>query len=358
MTVGFFAPLPPARTGVADHAAHLLTILRAAGAVEVQPQRAGINLYHLGNNLLHVEIYRNALRTPGVIVLHDAVLHHFLLGLLSRDEYIEEFVFNYGEQNRASGIALWRDRATSAADERYFAHPMLRRICAASRAIIVHNPAAAKMVLAHVPEARVVEIPLLWFEDPEPGTAETEATRRALGVDPDEMLCGLFGHLRESKRVRVVAEACAEAGVRLLAAGECASDLERALRPALSQPFVIRRGYTPPAEFRNLACAVDVCANLRYPSAGETSAISIRLMAAGKPVLLTASEENSRYPADGCLRIEPGLPEKAHLVEALVWLRRSPIYGREIGERAAAYIHREHASARVAESYWNVLRSA
>ncbi len=83
MTVGFFSPLPPARSGVADYSAELLRALEIdepLGAVKVNARDADVPLYHLGNNPLHGEIYRHALETPGVTVLHDAVLHHFFLG--------------------------------------------------------------------------------------------------------------------------------------------------------------------------------------------------------------------------------------------------------------------------------------
>ena len=39
MTAGFYSPLPPARTGVADYAARLLGALRRYGNVEVSAQR-------------------------------------------------------------------------------------------------------------------------------------------------------------------------------------------------------------------------------------------------------------------------------------------------------------------------------
>ena len=100
MTVGFHSPLPPAATGVAEYAATLLAALRERGEVVPGARDAGVHLYHLGNNQLHREIYRRALEKPGVVVLHDAVLHHFLLGSLDREAYIEEFVYNYGEWHR------------------------------------------------------------------------------------------------------------------------------------------------------------------------------------------------------------------------------------------------------------------
>ena len=64
-------------------------LLRRHGSVEPGARRADIALYHLGNNQLHRKIYRRALAKPGVVVLHDAVLHHFFLGSLDRAEYVE-----------------------------------------------------------------------------------------------------------------------------------------------------------------------------------------------------------------------------------------------------------------------------
>src|SRR4029077_3927388 len=92
LKVGFFSPLPPARTGVADYSAALLRALQPLGQVAVNEGDADIALYHVGNNQLHREIYQCALDAPGVVVLHDAVLQHFFLGSLSEPDYVAEFV--------------------------------------------------------------------------------------------------------------------------------------------------------------------------------------------------------------------------------------------------------------------------
>src|SRR5260370_40269065 len=111
MTVGFYSPLPPAPTGVADYSAALLDALRKHGQIEVDTECCDVALYHLGNNHLHREIYLRALETPGVAVLHDAVLHHFFLGTLSADEYAAEFVYNYGECIRRLATEQWSKRS-------------------------------------------------------------------------------------------------------------------------------------------------------------------------------------------------------------------------------------------------------
>ena len=329
--------MPPARSGVADHAAELLPVLSSRFEVEVG--RAGdVNLYHLGNNQLHADIYRRALQEPGIVVLHDAVLHHFALGLFTRDEYIEEFAYNYGDWSRHLAAELWANRARSAGDPRYFQYGLLRRVVERSRAVIVHNPAAARAVRQHVPNARVFEIPLLWKPIPVHSITYNQRFR-----------CGVFGHLRESKRLPVVIEACRRTDVDLTIAGEMSSDLRRALGQFACEPYASRE------RFLQRLQEVDCCINLRYPPAGETSAIGILLMGLGKPVIFTESEEIERYPDDACVRIEHGLGELDNLTDVLTWLRLRRSHARSIGARAAEYIRREHAAERVANLYAQAL---
>jgi glycosyltransferase involved in cell wall biosynthesis len=353
--VGYFSPLPPLRTGVADYAEALLDALKQHGRVDVSSTSADVNLYHLGNNQLHRDIYQRAIREPGVVVLHDAVLHHFFLGALDRGEYIEEFVYNYGEWMRERAASLWDRRARSAAEAEYFDYPMLKRIAEVSRAIVVHNSAAADLVRRHVPAARVVEIPHLYSGAPAVDPQEVAHLRQSIG---GATVFGVFGHLRESKRVHTVIRAFHDAKLpdaRLLLAGECvSSDLERALEPS---DGVIRVGYLDERDFWTYAHATDVCINLRYPSAGETSGIAVRFMGIGKPVVMSVGPEIAQIPATACLRVDIGVREQAMLTEYMRWLSALPRDAREIGARGAAHIAAHHGVDAVARQYWEVLRS-
>jgi len=362
VTVGFYSPLPPARTGVADYSAALLAALRRHGPVEVSPASCDVALYHLGNNALHAAIYRRALERPGVVVLHDAVLHHFFLGQLTEAEYIEEFVYNYGEWSRGLARALWTARASSGSDRRYFDHPMLRRIAERSRAVVVHNPAAAGVVRKHAPDARVVEIPHLFVPPPDPpGVADALRYRQQLGVEPGTLLFGVFGYLRESKRLAAVMDAFAtlhreDPKTALLIAGDfVSSDLQRAVESQLAMPGLLRKPHMTEGEFWLAASAIDVCINLRYPAAGETSGIAVRMMGLGKPVMVTESEEESRIPEDACIRVAAGVAEGESLLAYLRLLAGMRAVGPAVGERAAAYVREHHAVERVAEQYWELL---
>jgi len=363
LTVGFFSPLPPARSGVADHSAELLRALSPLGAVKVNARDSDVPLYHLGNNPLHREIYQYALDTPGVAVLHDAVLHHFFLGGENEQRYIAEFVYNYGHWSEDLAHELWRRRSRSAADPEYFRYPMIKRVVQRSQAVIVHNPRAAALVHEHVRGATVHEIPLL-FDLPAdlPPPSEVIRWRARLGVPANTFLVGVFGYLRESKRLlallRAFQRARRSADMVLLIAGDIVStDLARSVEPMLrDDPGILRIGYLEDREFWLCASAVDACINLRYPMAGETSAIAIRLMGLGKTVLVSAGDETSRFPEAACVRIDPGQAEEEMLVEYLVWLARCPSDSRAIGHRAAEHIREHHSPDRVARLYWRALR--
>jgi glycosyltransferase involved in cell wall biosynthesis len=361
VTVGFYSPLPPARTGVADYSADLLAELRTRGAVEIAPERCDVALYHIGNNALHAGIYRRAVAKPGVTVLHDAVLHHFLLGQLDEAEYIEEFVYNYGEWHRGLARDLWRARASSASDRRYFEYPMLRRIAESSRAVVVHNPAAAEAVKAHARDAKVVEIPHLFHAPPAVSGADALRYRQRIGVEPGAFLFGVFGYLRESKRVAQTVDAFLELRrelprAALLLAGEFASsDLKRSMAPRMTSPGIVRLPYLAEHEFWLAAHAVDACINLKYPGAGETSGIGIRLMGIGKAVLMTDAPECARYPEDACVRVPPGAAERASLLAHMRMLAGMPSVAGEIGHRAAAYICERHGLACVGNRYREIL---
>src|SRR5205823_6851379 len=112
----------------------------------------------------------------------------------------------------------------------------------------------------------------------------------------------LFGYLRESKRVMAALRAfqkvrAARPNTAFLLAGDFVSpDLARAIAPFLGQPGVVRAGHLPDRQFWLAASAADACVNLRYPSAGETSGIGIRLMGMGKPVIVSNGEEYARFP--------------------------------------------------------------
>ena len=89
MKVAYYSPMPPERSGIADYSRLLLPALRERIDVEVvrrgrkrPPRGTDLALYHVGNNPdAHGWIVDALRQRPGVVVLHDFVLHHLVAGL-------------------------------------------------------------------------------------------------------------------------------------------------------------------------------------------------------------------------------------------------------------------------------------
>jgi len=367
MTLGYHAPPPGSHSGVADYAETLRTALQRLGRVETGASKADIHIYHLGNNRLHEDIYARALAVPGVAVLHDAVLHHFLLGAMSKEQYVAEFVYNYGEWRRDLGVELWRERACASVDPRYFQFPMLRRIVERSPVVIVHNPGAADV--ARGQGAKHVEVIPHFCEAGEPPDAAPLVVaaarfREKIGVAQETRLFGIFGYLREPKRVLPCIKAfrrlhAIRPETALLLAGEVVSkDLERVLQNEAPHPAIRRLGRLNERDFRIAAAAVDCCLNLRYPGAGETSGIAVRLMGLAKPVIMTDNAENADFPPAAVLRVTPGVAEAEELFEHMLLVTEFPVVAREIGSEARLHIRQHHALDQVARQYWETLCTA
>jgi len=146
---------------------------------------------------------------------------------------------------------------------------------------------------------------------------------------------------------------------RLLLVGRFVSEeLERALEPRLQDARVIRLGYVPEEEFWRLAEITDICVNLRHPTAGETSGIGIKMMGIGKPVVVTATDENAAFPDLSVIRVDAGEAEVEMLACYLRALAESEEMRREVGKRAAAHIAAEHTLEGAARKYLELFAGA
>jgi hypothetical protein len=241
---------------------------------------------------------------------------------------------------------------------------MLRRIAERSRGVIVHNPGAAAIVRTANSTTPVEIIPHFCEIAAPPDPAVTARFRQQLGIGQDVTLFGIFGYLREPKRVIQCIETfkklhLAKPKTALLLAGEVVStDLARLLGTEPPHPAIFRKGHLRDEDFRIAGASVDCCLNLRYPGVGETSGIAVRLMGQGKLVIVTDSAENADFPPQAVLRVTPGVAESAELFDHMILVTEFPAMAREIGSEARLHIQRHHSLDTVARRFWEVLCAA
>lgn len=313
MTVAVFTPLPPARTGVAHYASMLLPALEKKIEVVAigpgdRPPATGDRIYQLGNNPHHEWIYEEAMRTPGVIVLHDLVLHHLIVEMtLARgdaDGYVAALRANHGE----AGAAWARGRAAGLHSELgNFLFPASIEVANRSRAVIVHNHYAADRL-----QSFGVTTPIHVVPHPhEPYTGSRTWRKNVIGM---------FGFLTSAKRAEVVLEAFRRTrDMQLLVVGEPAPNIDVSAWAAQGITFT---GYVE--DFDRYYGEVDRLVNLRYPTAGETSGTLIRAFAAGKPVAVSDYAQFAELPDDCVTKIPLGDGEVDALVDFFTRDLRDP----------------------------------
>ena len=154
--VAVLTPLPPAKSGVAHYASLVLPAL--ARRVEVRAfdsldgyRRGDFDdvIYQLGNNPHHEVMYAEAMREPGVIVLHDLVLHHLIVEMTLARGDAEGYVAALEASHGAAGAAWARGRAAGLHSEMgNFLLPASVEIARRSRAVIVHNHYAKERLVS------------------------------------------------------------------------------------------------------------------------------------------------------------------------------------------------------------------
>ncbi len=311
--VVMFTPLPPVRTGVAHYASILIPALREQIDVVATDSRlptpdSRLPIYQLGNNPHHEWIYRAAMEHPGVIVLHDIVLHHLIVEMtLARGDvegYVAVLAANHGE----AGAAWARGRAAGLHSEMgNFLLPASIDIANRSRAVIVHNRYSADRLRSLGVRTPVHVVPHPYEPHPE-RRLRRDDIRAKHGFTRDHRVIGLFGFLTSAKRSEVVLQAFADArprnpNLRLLVVGEPAPNIDLAVFAADGVTFT---GYVSDEEFPAYFAAVDRLVNLRYPTAGETSGTLIQTFDAGTPVAVSDYAQFAELPDDCVTKIPFG----------------------------------------------------
>ena len=120
MKIAYFSPLNPIKSGVSDYSEELLEYLGGYGRIDLfiddyKPTSSWIyehfnvynfrrifenhgkndhdvNIYHIGNNDNHSYIYSVCQQYPGVVVLHEPMLHHFVFSQTVGNNRIRDYL--------------------------------------------------------------------------------------------------------------------------------------------------------------------------------------------------------------------------------------------------------------------------
>ena len=411
MRLAFLTPLPPAGTGIADYSAEVIGLLATRHALDVFHDQERVDserlpascrvepvaeflprhrerpydvaVYQMGNSLDHAFLYEPLARVPGLLVLHDLVLHHSRARMFLDTSEARAYARNPASATLREAamepIARYRAEVAHAYPEQAdrlvdvhlgtvgrllpYAYPLFHLPVQASRCTAVHNDFMAEAIRASLPETSVTRIPMPAF--PTPVRPEEIIERRAaLGISPGECVVGSYGLLTPEKEIETVVRAVARAApavpsLRLLLVGPV-PDRQRLDRLIAERGVGDRVVVTDRVPFSELALHValsDVVVHLRYPTARETSAALLRVLAQGRPTVISDLEQLADIPDDAVLRADLG-DEEGAVMRALVRLAHDADLRARLGRRALEFVREAHSPERCLEGYEAALQEA
>ena len=364
MKVAFFSPLPPERSGIADYSALLLPALRERLDVEVAargrrpPRGADVALYHVGNSPeAHGWIVDSLERRPGVVVLHDFVLHHLVAGLtIGRGHsrrYIEAMHQDAGVIGRllAHGVVdhvlppVWEERPQD--------FPLAWEVLKHAESVICHSRYVEGKARAYGYEGPIRVIPM-------PAWPTIEAASRLLpeGHFPVIACCG---HLNAAKRIPQVLTAFERVrrpfpDALLVLAGTGAPSLR--LDKLGADEGILRLEYQAEDDLWRLLSDCDLSVSLRWPTMGETSGIAIRALSVGKPLVVSDAGWFSELPDSVVAKVPVDEYEIETLAAVLERLAADSELRGRMGAAAREYVRQEHDLGAVADLYVTALEEA
>jgi glycosyltransferase involved in cell wall biosynthesis len=410
MKIAWFSPFPPLKSGISEYSELIVYELKRYARVDLWIETTPLArflqdfrvynyrahpevlpllktydavIYNMGNDAeFHSGIYDALKLYPGIVILHDYVLHHFFAGYYLDKKhnpagYVQEVYRQYGAEVAALAEKCLKEGKVLWEKEEVFHYPLSKSVLERASGVVVHSEFVKGLLEEELNQKRELSIKKINHPVFPLPHQHLNKSKKDLELPEDKTILAALGFVTPVKRLERVLKAIAEdrslrESVVVLVIGESVSPeyrLEEYIRRFGLFSQVKMLGYLPIDEaYAYLNCA-DICLNLRYPTMGETSGSLVRIMSLGKTTLVTNVGWYAELPDDCVVKIDPANEE----AELKVWLKRliSDFALREkMGLAAKHYVQKEHSlekfvqellafaqeiSARNANIYFHVL---
>jgi glycosyltransferase involved in cell wall biosynthesis len=234
-----------------------------------------------------------------------------------------------------------------------------------SYGIVCHSEFGVDKTMEYNPEATAskINMPLripdeINFID----QVNTEAVKKELGIDNKRPVITSFGFISAHKRYPVLLSAFRRflknyPDSILLLIGKDLIGIDKLISSLKLEKSVKMTGYAPFSRIIDYLAISDFCVNLRYPTAGETSSSVLRIMGAGKPVIVSNTDWFSEIPDNCCLKVDVDSYEEVTLLKCMEALASDEQLSKTIGKNAREYVTKEHDPNKIAEEYYKFIRN-
>lgn len=315
--IAMVGPLPPERSGIAEYSAGLVAMLRDLGlrvdtVTNGDVERAGVQqviddlrtadavVYQMGNHpIYHGWMLPLMARVPGIVHLHDLVLHHMVAGVLNEEQRLtgDEYAGVLGKWHtvsevKSAGLALRCGKPIWNTDD--VVHFPLHQVATKfATEVVVHSQYSADRIIREFPWLPVTVVPQLY-----PVVASHRVRERLSTI-------ALMGGGQMNRRFDWIVQALvAIAGdldhpLTLEIAGEVEPAVQRVLEglAGIDNVTLVNHGHVGDDEFWNVFERADLMIALRQPTMGEASAVVSKAMQAGLPTIVSDQGWYAELPA-------------------------------------------------------------
>ena len=384
----YASPFPPKPSGISDYSVILVQALREFfditlysddyditdpalssfpvlkyGKDEIDIDQYDDVIYNMGNSDMHGYIYKEALRHPGVVIMHDYVISHFICAHYHKaNEKLYKKLYHLYKSFGISecvpfGIALMRHRL----DDHFMAlHPLNSELFKSGNRFLVHSEYIRNKIIntGFVDKKNVKKIGFIEQMGDDATIIHRDELFEKYHVPSNKTLICAFGLIWGNKLNVLTAQVVkrlhenGEKNISYLMVGQGnAADAE------LMDDVVMKTGFVTMDEFNSFVKYADIVVNLRSPTMGETSAALMRAMQMGKPCIINDGGWYSELPEDSIEKVDLRNPQ-----ESLETLLKTMLHDQDrckrIGDNAKKYVHDFCGKKAVAGQIYDFLKDA
>ena len=272
--------------------------------------------YNLGNyHPFHAQIYEVLKLKPGVVILHDVIMHHFLMveyleHLKDPDSYVNEMYLAYGDEGRLTALEaldpckkpIWLSDSVSR-------FPLFEPILGYATSLFVHSEFHKNILSKHFlgriytsylpyEMSDIVHIDKKFLSD--------------FGIPTETFLVVSTGIVHPIKQIHKILENIRDNcqlinNISYVLIGGCSIEYHEELLGIISDTVLDGRtwilGYQPNDVLNKFLCCADAAINIRYPNSEGCSLSLIEQMAHGLPVIVYDSGVYHEMPDNSVVKI-------------------------------------------------------
>lgn len=383
--IALFTCLPPVHSGIAAYSNNLITLLSKKFEIDVFLEKIPLKsthavfhhcefayrhlvkpykviIYQLGNNEYHDFEYAYIAYYPGIVVLHDPILFHarsrYLIENAKYHEYEEEMRYCHGYSGaRLARLAIKKRPIPNLIG---FLFPMNRLVIESSIAVGVHTKYYWDQLKFEYSQNRIYYIPMgLGIDDKKIPELKIKSKYK---ISENEILIGSAGFVEDHKGIAVVLKAIKKAKekykLKFVWIGQDNHNRfhDMIQKEGLENECFIT-GYLNEGEMLAHIKALDILINLRYPTAGEFSAVLLTALLLGKASIMTDLPHFYDIPGDIAMKIdlanEVDSLEKA--IDVLIQDKEKRI---ELGRKAELFAKKNHSLDKMVDAYCEMIEAA